>query len=1109
MKFLYKITLFVVLLFSGSALFAQNGLWSDAPETNMRNTGEPRVIVPSKYRTLTLDTLQLKQVLKSAPMEFTAAAKSNPLIISLPMPDGSFSKFSIVESPIQEPGLAAKFPDIKTYSGQGIDDKTATIKMDWTGFGFHAMISSAVSGQLFIDPYARGNKLNYISYDRVDLAPKTFVEEGVLGQLPTQNLQMRTDAGFCVGTQLRTYRFAVACTGEYAVAVGGTNATLLHSAIVTTVNRVNGVYEKETAIRLVLIANNTDIEFLNSATDPFNGNNNANTLINESQNVIDTYIGSANYDIGHTFSTGGGGLAQLGCVCTASKARGITGSSNPTGDAYDIDYVAHEVGHQFGGGHTFNSVLSGCSGNRSGSTAVEPGSGVTIMGYAGLCGADNLANNSIPVFHSLSLNQIGSFSNVGSGNNCAAITNTGNSVPVVNAGADYTIPFSTPFVLTGSATDANNDALTYSWEEIDLGAFGAVWNSGSVPFFRSFNPTLIPTRYFPKLSDVVNSSTTVGEILPTSNQTLNFRLTVRDNRNGGGGVCSDEMVLGVSTAGGAPFTVSSQAAPTSWTANGTNTATITWNVAGTTAAPFNTANVSILFSADGGQTFPFTLALSTPNDGSENIVIPSIPTTNGRIMVKAVGNVFFNVNGGTITITSSCSAEGAVVAPSANVSAVAGSASLNLGLTPQYTAPLTISGTLVSGDPSANLAIFNVGGVGCISAGNVFRYQSFTFTPSITGSYTFTRGAGTSTSIITNIYTGSFNSASVCSNFLASNGTYTGSAVSIAGSFTANLTAGNTYVLNVGTFNTGSPALPAAFSVNVSSVPAGGVLYSGSGSYNNPGASFSYNYVIVNNANNNIVAISNSANLSNAGTYPSGTYTVYGLSFANSIAGSLAAYVGGNFNALATQIQNNPASFCANLSKNAVTVSISPILPVNFIALKARKQGTKVLLEWGTVSEQNSSHFSVQRSSNGVDFNKEIARVNAAGTSNSVINYNTLDAQPNTGWSYYRIKQFDLDGKFAYSNVAAINFDKGGNIVIVYPNPAKDKLNMEYTTEKAGKVQIQVVDSKGAVVLNNNIAVAAGRNINSINISSIAQGVYVLKCIDADGNNTITKFIKQ
>ncbi|WP_449399552.1 reprolysin-like metallopeptidase [Chryseobacterium wanjuense] len=451
---------------------------------------------------------------------------------------------------------------------------------------------------------------------------------------------------------MRIFRFAVACTGEYAQAATGLSSPTVAqtlSAIVTSVNRVNGVYEQELAVRLVLVANESSIVFTNPATDPFTGNNDGNILIDESQAQIDAIIGSANYDVGHTFSTGGGGLAGLGVICdNTGKALGVTGSPNPVGDPYDIDYVSHEVGHQFGGPHTFNGTTGSCGGgNRDASHAVEPGSGITIMAYAGICGSTNdLAPNSIPIFHT---NSFQSITETIQTTTCQVTNPVSNTAPVVNAGNDYTIPKSTPFKLTGSATDAQGNALTYCWEQNDIESAGN-WNAptGNAPLFRSFVPDTVPYRYFPKITDVINNTVTKGEILPSYARAMEFRLTVRDNNAGCGGVANDDAKITVDGNSG-PFTVTAPGTAVNWAGNSSQT--ITWNVANTTAAPVSCANVSILLSTDGGLTYPTTILASTPNDGSQVVTIPNVNTNQARIMVAGVGNVFFNINPVNFTIT--------------------------------------------------------------------------------------------------------------------------------------------------------------------------------------------------------------------------------------------------------------------------------------------------------------------------------------------------------------------------------------------------------------------------------------------------------------------------
>ena len=661
------------LLLSISLLFAfsinsqnnSDNFWSPINQSSIRSAGK-RQIIPQKCVAFELIGNELKTKLLSAPNEVNVRINESTCIISLPLPNGSIEKFRVVESPIMETGLAAQFPNIKTYSVKGIDDVYANGKIDWTPeFGFHGMVRS-VHGDFFIDQYCLENTKDYISYytsDFIKDPSQKIPEASLISDLDEKKSSSDQGAKInamppatCVGAQLRRYRLAVACTGEYAVAAtGSTTPTVAQTLakIVTSVNRVNGVYETEVSVRLILVATQTNVIFTVAATDPFTGNNNAGTLINESQSVITASIGSANYDVGHTFSTGGGGLAGLGVVCNNSqKARGITGSPSPVGDPYDIDYVAHEIGHQFAGNHTFNSTVSSCGGgNRNGSTAVEPGSGITIMAYAGICGSQDLAPNSIAYFHAISYDEIVNFTNLNGGNSCPVTTTTGNNPPVVIGSGNYIVPKSTPFVLTGSATDVDGDALTYSWEETSIGVAGN-WNSGNKNFFMSYTPTPSPSRLFPKQSVVLsgNYTGTKGEYVPATAQTIQFRLTARDNKMGGGGVCYSINTITVSGTAG-PLSVSyPDATGIVW---GSSTPqTITWAVNGTNAAPVSCDSVKILISYNGGATYS-TLLGSTPNDGTELITAPTVTASilTCRIKVESKGNIFYDVSNNNFEIS--------------------------------------------------------------------------------------------------------------------------------------------------------------------------------------------------------------------------------------------------------------------------------------------------------------------------------------------------------------------------------------------------------------------------------------------------------------------------
>lgn len=636
-----KIILVCLALIISYPVFSNNSFWQDTDMQTITPKGD-RLILANSFRTVKLNKDAFFSFRNSIPLEMNVSVRNSGTIFTLPMPNGTMARFKVVESPVMEQGLADKFPDIKTYLGQGIDDPYATVRFDYTMHGFHAMILSP-NGTVFIDPFTMNETDYYIVYYKHDFYPA--VDKNFTCHTETDNAAPSYNKIFSsTGEQLRTYRLAVAATGEYTAFFGGTVGGGL-AAIVTSVNRITGVYESDLSVRLQLIANNNLIVYTNAATDPYT-NNSGGTLLTQNQSNLDNVIGSANYDIGHVYSTGSfGGIAGLRVVCVnGQKARGATGSTYPQGDPWDIDYVAHEMGHQFGGNHTQNNLS--CNANPP--TAWEPGSGITIMGYAGVC-APNLAPNSIPFFHGGNIFQeMIPYTQSGNGSTCPQVTNTGNLVPVVTVPpGGFTIPISTYFSLTGSATDGNNDPLTYSWEQMDVGPQGNPNSpSGNAPIFRPFPAVTNGTRLFPKLSDILNNTQTLGELLPTYSRNLNFRLTVRDNRAGGGGIAKNDISFSVTNTAG-PFLVTFP--NTNVTIGGMQT--ITWNVANTNNAPVSCSNVKISLSTDGGTTWPTILAASTANDGTEQVTLPETNSTTARIKVEAVGNIFFDISNTNFTLT--------------------------------------------------------------------------------------------------------------------------------------------------------------------------------------------------------------------------------------------------------------------------------------------------------------------------------------------------------------------------------------------------------------------------------------------------------------------------
>ena len=554
-------------------------------------------VSPNKFELYSLGTENFKVDIKSKKT------------ISLPNSDGSYSNFYIKESSNFTQDIATKYGTIKSYTIHGIDDKTASGKISIGLDGVHVIVFSAKESTLFIDPYTE-DQSTYIVYnkselDKLDDDFQCLVEDQEIASQAKREITSSNKTSN--DGNLRTYRLALACTGEYAefhinraglsdIDTDATKKAAVLSAMNTTMARVNGIFERDLGVKMEIVVNNSgenELIFLDPDTDNLS-NNDANSLIDESQTVCDDIIGTNNYDVGHTFSTGAGGLAYLGALCdTSLKASGVTGSTFPVGDSYDIDYVAHELGHQFGATHTFNASSGACGGgNRYEITAVEPGGGSTIMAYAGICGnSDNIQNNSDDYFHAVSIEQMW---NTIQTTSCGVTTNTGNNIPTANAGQDFSVPKSTPLKLKGEASDIDGDELTYCWEQTNNEIIVMPLSTNIAgPAFRSFSPTTSSYRYLPSLPTVVAGSTENDwEVIPSVARTMNFTLTVRDNNATSGSFAMDEMVIDVIDTD--PFEITSQTTRIEWEAG--TTETITWNHTSTSEAPISCENVSIKLS---------------------------------------------------------------------------------------------------------------------------------------------------------------------------------------------------------------------------------------------------------------------------------------------------------------------------------------------------------------------------------------------------------------------------------------------------------------------------------------------------------------------------------
>ncbi len=587
--------------------------------------------LPITFKVFKFDYLKLQAKFKSAPAEFNNE-RSKSLQIELPLPNGNLETFDMYKTDLLPKKLNKKYPSIQTYSGHATDDFSKKIKIDFGYNGLHVQILSENEGTIYLEPIYKNDFDAVMCFYKNDVSKTRDFECNVLDKVKKEdhNDGLNKRAGDC---QLRIYRLALACTYEYANFHGGNTANVL-SEMVTTMNRVNGLFERDASLRMQFVEDNDQLVFTDP-NDPYS-NNNAGAMLSENQTTCDNVIGSANYDIGHVFGTSGGGLAYLNAPCGGNKAGGMTGLGNPTGDYFAVDYVSHEMGHQFGATHTFNNS---CGGNRTNSTAMEPGSGSTIMGYAGICGP-NVQNTSNDHFHGISIQQMAIFTNNSS---CPEVLDLGNNHPIVEPFQNEIIPHSTPFELTAVASDPDGDLLTYCWEQFDneIADMPPMPTNTDGPMFRSLSPTGNPTRVFPNLNDLLNNVSPEWEVLPSVARGMNFRCSVRDNNSSNGCVEEEDAFVNVAGTAG-PFLVMMPNTDVTWMVG--ERQMVTWDVANTNASPVSCEQVDLLLSIDGGYTYPFILAENIDNSGSFEVEVPNQVSPECRVKVKGTGRIFFDVS---------------------------------------------------------------------------------------------------------------------------------------------------------------------------------------------------------------------------------------------------------------------------------------------------------------------------------------------------------------------------------------------------------------------------------------------------------------------------------
>ncbi|MVT09297.1 reprolysin-like metallopeptidase [Chitinophaga tropicalis] len=1058
-----KVLLFAAALLCSTMSFAQN-YWrahTDAARI-IPDKAVARLAFPSDFKLFDLNLPPLRNEV----FRTVGNASGHSTIISLPNADGQIEQFQIIEASNFEPALQAKFPEIRAFSGKGITDKYATLKLSISPQGIQTMVFRTGKETEFIEPYSADHTVYTVFKKQAKTLPwKCSTPEQKLAADIGKQLPNARSTG-----DLKTMRLAQSVTAEYSNYFGATSASqvsLVLAAVNATLTRCNGVYEKDLALHLNLITATTNVFYYNASTDPYSSASSGagGAWNSELQNTLTSVIGAANYDIGHLFgaSGGGGNAGCIGCICVDnSKGSGFTSPADniPQGDNFDIDYVVHEIGHQLGANHTFSMSNEGTGVN------MEPGSGITIMGYAGITSQD-LAPHSIDIYHAASIAQIQA--NLTS-KTCPVTTSLAgnNATPVVNAGSNYTIPISTPFALTGSATDANaGDVLTYCWEQYNNASSSQTGTSSvasptkaSGPNWISFSPTSSPTRYFPKMATILAGGLVSGpltggdagantEALSSVSRTLLFRLTVRDNAPYSstapvtvGQTNFAEMTVTVSNTSG-PFSVTAPNTAVSWAGNSSQT--ITWNVANTTLSPVSCANVKISISTDGGTTFS-TLVASTPNDGSEAVTIPNTPTTTARIKIEAVGNIFFDISNTNFTITSGSSCVSPAGLTASSITATSA----------------TIGWTAVSGAVSYNVAYKAA--------------SSATWINAATGT--------TATSVgLTGLIAGTTYDYRVRTNCASDSSSYSVAQFTTTASTTCSAPAGLT-----------------SSSVTTTGATVGWTAVSGALSYD-----------VDYKANSSATWINAATGTTSTSVSLSGltSTTLYDWRVRTRCSDGTGTYATAQFTTLTPPTcantldtsTNGTTSGAATIPFNTdVTGLISPSGDIDNYKFVITTSGT-ITITLGTLPGDydlkllNSAGTQLAISQAGSTTSETITRTMSPGTYYAqVYGYNGA----NSATSCYTLR-VQLGTASRVTDPVTT-----GQKVVIFPNPANNIVNINLPGLK-GKSEVSMFDGNGRVVLRREVSTAS----TQLDISALPAGVYIIRVKNGVKEVNMTKIIKQ
>lgn len=1084
---------FITLVLSYNSVSAQTQLFSTVSYD-----------IEQEVRTQYLDSFRNLSVFENQPLKLqqwnasigkTYDDITREFKISVPLPTGEHISFNITNSQTLGTPFRHSFPTVYNFKGHSADGRYG-IRLTSSSDVVYAKIKDHVTHREWVmHPEQIGSNI-YILFDKSDdlrtVNYNCLVDDVVnesIDEIDENEMRTMTEAG--VGAT-RTYKIMVSLTGGFTTMLNGVPNSV--AALASTIDRVSEIYERDLNVRLNLVTNDTII-FTSSNPGIFAGvTRHTPALIDSNLNLFRS-INPTTYDLGHVFSNISGGVAYSPSLCNDfQKAGASTGTPNFPSEHF-IYTVAHEIAHQFNARHTHSANTGSCgSTNFSGTDSWEIGGGSGIMSYAGSCAPLAYTNSTYNFFNAGTILKMHARMAYRYCTRTGVISNSPTNLhsPIItNAIANYTIPINTPFKLQLEASDQDGDVLTYAFDQNDASPLGMnVYPTGSEgvgPLFKHIVPTLSNERRFPSLVNLANRNMYSYEVLPQVARTLNFIGFVRDNHLETGRSAYHNFVLTVD-AGCDSFAFTNLLVSDTFYANGTNTVVLNWS----TASCVYNGNVNIRFSTDGGLTYPYMLDSNTLNDGTTSVVVPKLPTNNGRFMIEAVDHILFNVNKSAVVIRDLllCSAEGALLNNDTTITKNVGDPSLNLSLQPIYgTAVTNFISDYSTHSSASNLAFWNPLTRTCsgpnninvskvVFEGYVDQSDSFTFSFSSTGGPQ-----------VLNVYRASFDNNNICQQLLMSSGQLENNVVTLYDHATVYLEKSVKYYVVMQTFNSNVPNT-AAFNVSYSS-PTSGMLYQNGTP--DPGANYNYGYVIVNNVNNTIKEIKATPDLSDPSDYQTGTFSIYGISSMESVSNLHSNYENVAYTTLYQDVlvQNN--NLCAELSLNMKIANIIQPLNIDLIAFDAElREANNGFVYWKAIESNDLIAYDLEKSDNAIDF-YTLGTFDKLSTNDEKEEqrYSYIDNHL-TGDAYYRLRIKYQEGKQAYSKVIKLvpGFTKTNTVL--FPNPVKNNtvLNIQTTATANDVLTVVLLNVLGKTVATHQVVVGKANEMIKFPVQNLTSGFY-------------------